>query len=278
MAPRDLDRIRFVTRYFNELQGLRETVPVGLQTLGLGVMFFFPSLWTIGLWIVLLAGSVVLRQGAGAYYRRLFGEVESQPLALGAPAAPLSVFLPAGPVLRPMTDSGRRPFSRPQWLVLTGAVALFLALRAVSPTVEILTDASAQDPWLQLTTPVVEISDPANPFPVIGLGSLALQAMYVLCGAVLLGIWVRRERRLSQIHYLVFGALLLALALTGASLGLLLPALWQLGITRLGEVFLPPVAHLWMTLLLCGAAFTLSGLLDHWQLVRTLGHPAEEPS
>jgi hypothetical protein len=278
MAPRDRDRIRFVTRYFNELQGLREAVPYGLQTLGLGLVLFFPNPATVGLFFVLLAGSLFLRQGARAYYQRLFGEVESRPLALGAPAALPSVFSPAGPALRPVTDSGRRPFSRPQWLVLTGAVALFVALRAVSPAAAILTDASAHDPWLQLTSPVVEISDRANPFQSVGLGPMLLQSSYVLVGAVLVGIWLRRERRFSQLHYLLLGTLLLALAFLGASLGLVLPALWKVGIARLGAVFLPPVAHLWMALILCGAALTLSGLLDHWQLVRTLGRPVEELS
>jgi hypothetical protein len=275
MAPRDLDRIRFVTRYFNELQGLREAVPYGLQTLGLGVVLFFPNPATIGLFVVLLAGSVALRQGAGAYYQRLFGEVENRPLALGAPAALPSVFRPAGPSPLLEAPRPRGQFSRRQWQLLAGAVVLYLVLRAISPTVALLTDDSAADPWLRLHAPVVETFEGTSPLDrTLTLGPMLLQSSYVLTGAVLVGIWLRRERRLSQLHYLLLGTLLLALAFLGASLGFVLPALWKLGIARLGAVFLPPVAHLSMALILCGTALTLSGLLDHWQLVRTLGHPA----
>ncbi len=275
MAPRDLDRIRFVTRYFNELQGLREAVPYGLQILGLGVALFFPNPATIGLFAVLLAGSVALRQGAGAYYRRLFGEVESRRLDPSPGPVPLSVFSPVGPSPLLEASRPRGQFSRRQWQLLTGAVFLYLVLRAISPTVALLMDDSAADPWLQLNPPVVETFEGTTPLDrTLTLGPMLLQSSYVLVGAVLVGIWLRRERRLSQLHYLLLGTLLLALAFLGASLGLVLPALWQLGIARIGRIFLPPVAHLWMALILCGAALTLSGLLDHWQLVRTLGRPA----
>ena len=36
MKTPDLDRIRFITRHFNDLQGLRYWVPLGLVILGLG--------------------------------------------------------------------------------------------------------------------------------------------------------------------------------------------------------------------------------------------------
>jgi hypothetical protein len=278
MEPQSLDRIRFVTRHFNELQGLREGVPHGLRLLGLGALMFFPNLWTALLCTAVLLASSFLRRGSAAYYRRLFGEVESAPLAGGRPV-PLSLFSSAGPVPQPLSNPPQRRFSGQQWSVLTGAVLLYLAVRAVSPAAAVLTDDSAQDPWLQLNAPVVEtfvnggpVSQTAAP------GSLLLQAVYVLFGAFLLGVWLRREHRLSQSHYLVLGALLLALALFGASLGFVTPALWKLGIARIEAFVLPPVAHLWMALILCGAALILAGLLDHWQLARVLGRPAEEPS
>jgi hypothetical protein len=273
-----LDRIRFVTRHFNELQGLREGVPLGLGLLGLGALMFFPDLWTGLLCTALLLASSFLRRGSATYYRRLFGEVESAPLDGGRPV-PVSLFSPAGPDPQPLSEQPQRRFSGQQWRVLTGAVLLYLVLRAVSPAAAVQTDDSAQDPWLQLDTPVVEISYPAGALSLTTTaGSVLLQASYVLFGAFLLGVWLRREHRLSQSHYLVLGSLLLALALFGASLGFVMPALWKLGIARIEAFVLPPVAHLWMALILCGAALILAGLLDHWQLARVLGRPAEEPS
>ena len=41
MKPHDLDRIRFVTRHFHDLQGLRYGVPLGLVALSGGVTAFF---------------------------------------------------------------------------------------------------------------------------------------------------------------------------------------------------------------------------------------------
>jgi hypothetical protein len=96
--------------------------------------------------------------------------------------------------------------------------------------------------------------------------------MYALYGSLFLGIWLWRGRRLSQSHHLVLGVLLLGLAAFGACLGYFV---WEdREIPRLLlDLFLPAVVHLWVALLLCGAAMILAGLLDHWQLVRALARP-----
>ena len=50
MESQNLDRIRFVTRHFNDLQGLRYLVPIGLITLSVGGTIHFAS------WPLLLLG------------------------------------------------------------------------------------------------------------------------------------------------------------------------------------------------------------------------------
>jgi len=100
MTRRELDRIRLVTRDFRGLQGLRTLVPMGLGFvgLGLGCLAFCPQLTVLAIgygWAkvraaLILAGAFVLalvlvylvvlfHVRAGAYYRRLFGDVEERP-------------------------------------------------------------------------------------------------------------------------------------------------------------------------------------------------------
>ena len=52
----------------------------------------------------------------------------------------------------------------------------------------------------------------------------------------------------------------------------------RLVIIALLTVVLPALVYPGMALLLCGSSMVLTGLLDHWQLVRALGGPvaAEE--
>jgi hypothetical protein len=78
---------------------------------------------------------------------------------------------------------------------------------------------------------------------------------YIVMGSLLVGRWVWLEGRWSQAHSLVLGLLLLGIAAPGPSSALFLPALVGSGISEI----------------LCGAAMSLDGLLDHRQLVRTLG-------
>ena len=74
MKTHDLDRIRFVTRHFNELQGLRCMVPLGLIQLAAGLtggLAGFPKLLPL-LWLpltmaALAAFFLILR--SPSYYR-----------------------------------------------------------------------------------------------------------------------------------------------------------------------------------------------------------------
>lgn len=73
-AGPDLERIRFLTRNFRLLQGLRIKVPMGLLLMAAGTA----NLGAIPLYVTILLASFALFRSpvAEAYYRRRFGEVE----------------------------------------------------------------------------------------------------------------------------------------------------------------------------------------------------------
>lgn len=84
---------------------------------------------------------------------------------------------------------------------------------------------------------------------------------YVIFGSILLFHWLWKECRASQLYDLILGALLVGIAMPVSSpSGFLRP---QLGNSDVMNV-------------LTGGAWCLAGLLDHWQLVRTLGPRQEE--
>ena len=64
METRDLERIRFITQHFNDLQGLRYGVPLGLFILAWAA----PPL----LRAVLSVGALLLMLGAKRYYGNRF--------------------------------------------------------------------------------------------------------------------------------------------------------------------------------------------------------------
>jgi sterol desaturase/sphingolipid hydroxylase (fatty acid hydroxylase superfamily) len=134
-----------------------------------------------------------------------------------------------------------------------------------------MTDGSGVDPWAQLHPPVLAIMEtPEIPRSWYDLKPVLGQGMYALFGAFFLGVWFLRKRRLSQSYYLVLGALLLGLAALGTFLGVLLPELWNLKVASLTQLVLPPLAHLWLAMVLCGISMVLAGVLDHWQIARVL--------
>jgi hypothetical protein len=263
MTTRTIDRIHFVTRHFNELQGLR-TAPLGLILVCLGIVGFYLSLPLLALLeIGVSLGGLVLILRIGPYYQRVFGEVEQQPALVDAGL--LSVYSPAGPA--PLATV-RRPM-KPPLILIALAFTLFLVLQVTLPAATLVSDGSGIDPWVQLHTPVVFI-DAAPRLPRWGddLKQVLGQGLYVLFGAAFLGIWISRERRLSQSYYLAFGVPLLALGLLGASLGVVVPSFPVL--PRTLSFFLPALAHAWMAEILCGSAMFVAGLLDHLQIVRIL--------
>ncbi len=99
------------------------------------------------------------------------------------------------------------------------------------------------------------------------------QMMYALYGSLLFGVWLWRERRLSQSYHLVLGVLLLGLSALGACLGFLTRAKGETA--QILNLFVPATVHLWVAVLLCGSSMILAGLFDHWQLVRALGRKVD---
>ena len=96
MESRSLDRIRFVTQHFNDLQGLRYAVPLGLIALGVGGLIHFASRPLAYLPAVLFLPALGLLLWAKRHYRRAYGEVE-MPMA---DPVPVAIFSPGGPVSR----------------------------------------------------------------------------------------------------------------------------------------------------------------------------------
>lgn len=258
MTTRDLDRIRFVSRHFNDLQGLRTAFPLGLMLIGYGGMQLFRA-GPLELlpFLVVLAGILMSKRWVRLYYQRRFGEVEQLPAVYGAEPSPVRAGGPAVPVPPGADRRPVNPFMRWFLIPMALALALFVILRVISPPVVIQTSVSAH--------------------PVEGTyGSLLAEAEYLICGACFVGVWLWRGRVFSQSYYLVLGILLLALAAFGAALGLALPAMWDLGVASAARYVLPELASLWRANLLCGAALVFVGLLDHWQLVRVLKPMREE--
>lgn len=263
MTSRNLDRIRFVTRHFSELQGLRSMVP-GLMLMSQGISQFFRSLPMAIFSLLVCLGSLIVILRTKSYYLRAFGEVEQQPVLVDAGLP--SIYSPAGPA--PLVIE-RRPAMRAVWISILLACALFLVLRATLPTAILVPDGSGIDPWVQLHPPTLIIEEgPHLPDSASELILILGQWLYVLNGAVFLVIWFWRERRVSQSYYLAFGAPLLGLGMLSASLGGVVSAFSKT--PRIISFLLPALAHFWMPLILCGGSMFLCGLLDHLQIVRAL--------
>jgi len=237
MEIQDLDRIRFVTRHFHDLQGLRSLVPIGLITLSAGGVAGATSPVPLLLAAMPFLAAVLLLAGAGRYYRSAFGEVEAARARPAAERYALSVFNPAGSA--PWLDSSPQaiPSGRRLPMILMMAPAAFVLFQLLF-----------WPPWIKLNSVVIyDGAESFVPMSPPAFGALSAPLIYALCGSLFLGLWLLRQRRLSQSYHLAFGALLLGLAA------------------------LPQGFPLWGALLLCGSALVLAGLLDHRQLVRALG-------
>jgi len=273
MRAQKLDQIRFVTIHFNELQGLRYLVPLGLITLSVGGTTYFANRPFLLLRALLFLAGLFLMLYAERYYRRTFGVVERQPVRPAAQLCSLSIYSPAGATPRLEGYELMKPVTRRLLITMTLGFALLLMLRAYSPFVGIDTDESLiQKPWLALHSDV-SLYRMDKPVASESWHTFKVQMMYALYGSLFLGVWLWRGSRLSQSYYLAFGALLLGLSAFGAVMGFFWPAPWDRGIFSL---LLPVEAHLWVALFLCGSAMILAGLMDHWQIVRVLGNPAME--
>ena len=236
MEIRDLERIRFVTRHFGELQGFRRLVPVGLLMLsGAGLTSF--TGWPVALLrVALFAGACLLLLGAGRYYRSTFGETEG---LLAEPVADLSSLL--------LTAEGPAQQPRP----VIPAVPRFLLIGGLACAVFILFHLLFWPPWVTIGSEVVYWS--GNPEMT---RTMLIQMLYGLCGLFFLGTSWSRGQHLFQAYLLGFGFLLSGLSALGPSLA-------------------PAAVSFEMALLVCCSSLVLAGLLDHWQLVRVLS-PLEE--
>ena len=274
MESRDLDRIRFVTRHFHDLQGLRYAVPLGLITLSAGGLIHFANRPLAYLPAVLFLPALGLLLWARRHYRA-YGEVEPQP----SDPVPVAIWSPAGPVSRLEDFELVPPIVRHVSIPMGLTLLVFLFLR-VWPQVHILIrgdETLGQHPQVLL-----EIEAWSGYWNGCTMGSPAMlkagaaQAVHAVFGSFFLGLWLWRERRRSQSHYLVLAVLLLGFSALGTSLGILL--LVDREIVGLLDVLLPVLVYPGVALLLCGAAMVLTGLLDHRQFVQALGRPAAKNS
>lgn len=270
MDKPDLDRIRFVTRHFNDLQGLRYWVPLGLVTLGWGVFAapFAARLPVVALCLL----AFLLMLGARLHYRTTFGEVEAQPVLYTAELYPASLS-PIVTVSRIQVPPLRSPVARHFLAIMGMATLLFVIGQAVSPIVRILDGPLTLDSVALFVRPARLWKYPKP----IEFGAIFAQVVCLLHGSFFLAMWFWRERRASQKRYLVLGATLLGLAFLGTFLGRLL-AVDAEAVVQTINFLLPAVVRSWIALFVCGSSMILMGLLDHWQLVRALGStaPGEE--
>ena len=232
METRELERIHFTTRHFNDLQGLRYGVPLGLITLGLGG----PALLRAGFFL----GALLLTLGARRYYRSTFGAVERQQVDLDADLYPFSVFSPAGPIPRLEGIQQVPPMMRRFLVTLALAVALFSIVQAMPssfrvegeralgqhPRISSLPSGFRERPWIIGRQPqptgifqppwVAWIYSLAPARPPSMLRAVFAQAAYLPFGSFFLSVWLWRERRGSQSYQLALAVLLLGLAACSA--------------------------------------------------------------
>jgi hypothetical protein len=288
METRDLERIRFTTRHFNDLQGLRYEVPLGMAALGGGLALLGwggPLLLAAG-----LLGAFTLWLGAKRYYASTFGAVEQAPPDPAAELYPASVFSPAGPIPRLEGAEPVPPRTRRFLATLALAMVLFSILQALPPRfrvdgreslgqhprIALLPLGALERPWIvgeqrQPTgivqpawVPWVYSRTPVRPASM--LRAVFAQTAYLLFGCFFLSLWLWRGRHPSQSHQLTLAAALLGLAALGASLGFLVQRAGA--VPPLLDRLLPALVYPGWALLLCGAAMVLAGLLDHRQLAR----------
>ncbi len=245
MEIRDLERIRFVTRHFGELQGFRRLVPVGLLMLSGAGLTSFTGWPVMLLRVALLAGACLLLLGAGRYYRSTFGETEG---LQAEPVADLSSLLLMAPLTASLTTKSPAQWPRP----VIPAVPRFLLIGGLACAVFILFQLLFWPPWVTIGSEVVYWSGNLEM-----TRTMLIQMLYGICGLFFLGTSWSRRQHLAQAHLPGFGFLLS-------------------GLSALAPWLAPAAVSFEVALLVCGSSLVLAGLLDHWQLVRVLGPREEE--
>lgn len=185
MEIRNLERIRFVTRYFNDLQGLKHLVPLGLVLLGAAGPAWLTA--------ASFAGALLLALGARRYYST-FGEVEPPRAQPATELYALSI-LPIGPAPRIAPEV---PASQRNLLIL-----------ALVPPVLLLFCFLFWPPWIGMDSGV--IVDPE--WGRLPAGPVIERMILLLCGSFFLGVWWLRRRQVSQSHHFGLGLLLSAVSI-----------------------------------------------------------------
>jgi hypothetical protein len=188
MVTQDLDRMRFITKNFGNLQGLRYLVPLGLVLLGWEAHPVYQA--------VLFLGAFLLMAAARRYYRSSFGEVERPQTAPPvSELAPLSIYNRLGPArsLPPVIPGVPR------------IMLLALLVLTVFPFFQFL----FSPPWVQMNSGVVWTGFSATATVYF------TRAIYFLCGSLLISLWWLRGCRLSWSHPFGLGALLWGLSVLG---------------------------------------------------------------
>lgn len=270
----NLDRVRFVTQHFQNLQGLRLLVPLGLATLG------WRGPWALRGGAVLAA--FLLALGARRYYRNAFGVAEG-PGETSLEVYPVSIFSPAGAIPRLEASRGVPARAWPFLATLLLATLVFAYFQVVPSNMLVLgNEAHGQHPRIVATSEVF-YSAPwvtrwryphgAEVRPVSMQKATDAQALYVVYGSLFLSVWLWRRGKRSGAH-LALAAGLLGLAALGTSLAFV--ARTDGALAPFLDSLLPALVYPGVALLLCGVSAVLAGLFDHWQLVHALGRPCEE--
>jgi hypothetical protein len=223
MEIRDLDRIRFVTKNFANLQGLRYLVPLGMMVLSCAGFSSWPL---VPLRSVLFLGAFAL----------MIGEPAQQPLVVSE-LSYSSIYNHIGPALR-------LPPTIP-------VVLRFLLLGLLALAVFVLFQFLFWSPWVVSDSGLVWTGSSAT------ARTFFIQSIYFLGGALFLGLGWLRGGSVSKSYPLALGILLS-------------------GLSVLSPYFVPAAVHFRIALLMLGSSMVLAGLLDHWQLIRTLGWSAAE--
>jgi hypothetical protein len=187
MPAPDLDKIGFLTRRFNQLQGLRYMVPYGLYLIAGGVVALMGKhLWVgLALWLTLFAIAILLLRRARMYYEARVGVVEQDSgFYLGLHSA---------------TPHGEGTLTQDATLN-SNRYSLFMLL------------------GLPCAAAALALAGFTRSLPDMARGA------YLLIGIASFGTWwISREHRVDQAHYAVFGAIACALAVRGDVWGVLPP-------------------------------------------------------
>ncbi len=252
MTSPDLDRIRFVTRHFNELKGGLILAALGVFFLSAGTSFGRGHHYAVLFYLrtALIFGSAALILYSKRYYKKRFGEVLERREELPRQEA-LTIY-GSGAIRRPVYAAMGPGLLMFGHMLLIGGlgVIVYVGLRMASPT--------------------AGMPSMSDQLPIFGSFATVQQLMDIVLGALFLSSWISRGRSLSQGYYLALALLMLGIPALGASQGFILPFLRDHGLVRMARFVPAATDDMSMGMLLCGASCLLAGLLDHRQLVRAL--------